>query len=40
MYEDDLEPYLSDSGEMVITYQLKESNEYVTAPIISLIYKE
>ena len=40
LYEEALKPYLSDSGEMMITYQLKESNEYTTAPVISLIYKE
>ena len=37
---DKLESYLSDAGEMLITYQLTSDREYETAPILSLIYKE
>ena len=33
LYEEALRPYLSDSGEMMITYQLKESNEYTLSLI-------
>ena len=33
-----LEPYLSDSGEMLITYQVESNGEYETAPVLSLIY--
>lgn len=36
---DELEPYLSDSGEMLITYQLTSDREYESAPVLSLIYK-
>lgn len=38
MDADQLEPYLSDSGEMLITYQLEDAVEYETAPVLSLIY--
>lgn len=38
--QEELEDYLSDSGEMLITYKLNDDNEYETAPVLSLIYKE
>ena len=40
LYEEALKPYLSDSAENKKSYHFKESNEYRTAPGISLIYKE
>ena len=40
MNQDELEPYLSDTGEILITYQLTSDREYEAAPVLSLIYKE
>lgn len=37
---ENLESYLSEDGEMSITYKLDEKDEYGTAPVLSLIYKK
>lgn len=37
---ENLKNYLSENGEMSITYKLDEKDEYGTAPVLSLIYKK
>lgn len=37
---DNLESYLSEDGEMNITYKLDGKSEYGTSPVLSLIYKK
>lgn len=38
MKKEELENYLSESGEMILTYKI--DSEYETAPVLSLIYKK
>lgn len=40
MDAEQLKNYISDSGEMLITYQLEDAVEYETAPVLSLVYDE
>lgn len=37
MYPSALSPYLSESGEMILTYETAEDTEYASAPVLTLI---
>lgn len=40
LYKENLENYLSENGEMIVTYKLENDSDYGAAPILSLIYKK